>query len=341
MGFAVGLVPVLPVLQYQIFGPHSLKLLFVNGSNYGLSGLGSGRILLTKRTIGSDVLHKGSLRIGVQGTPLNNVNITFLTHFSAAEYTFFYYYHLEQLSIACPNLQQLNLRENPYCLTNLQGLRAIATGCQKLEGLNITRVPVKAVESCVRLWEILVDLQLTYLSIDLCCLLYFKGDALTKSIIISLHQKCLKMKALESHCFIRCAECARNKKQPLLLSYFPLLIHCLTADINDVNICEKLKYLWYIGENIWWPWSVENCNLQQLCIESEQLALPDSFMNKISAHGGLVHVNLIVKCVTQNGIVALLENSPNLITYHVYIGTTTDWFISFDLEDFRSTLEKK
>ena len=39
----------------------------------------------------------------------------------------FFCEHLEQLAIACPNLQQLNLKENVNCLKSLQGLRAIAT----------------------------------------------------------------------------------------------------------------------------------------------------------------------------------------------------------------------
>ena len=337
--FTVGFIPIPPMFQYQIFGPraHCLNLSFVLARNYGLLGLtDSDHILLTNRTIDNgDVLHKGTMSSSVQlqGTPLNIISIKFLTHFSAAGCSFFYSGHLEQLAIVCPNLQQLDLRENVNCLSNLQGLCVIATVCQKLKGLNITGISVEEVENYVKLWEILVDLQLTYISIDLCCLLCFEDDH-TKQIIIGLHQKCLKMKALESHCFINCTKCVENK-QALQLSNFPLLTHCVTTHINDVNICERLKCLWYTSENIWWPWSIANCNLQELCIESDQLALPHRFMDKISAHGGLVHVILNVNSVNLNGIATLIGNSPNLITCHVYIRWSSCY-----TTDFMSTLKK-
>ena len=127
----VGLIPTPPLFQYQIFGPHSLKLLFVNARNYGLSELNGDHILLTNHIISnSNVIHKGTMRNGIHGAPLNINNIKFLTHFNAAGCGFFYSGHLEQLAIACPNLQQLNLWKNINCLKNLQGLRAIATCCQ-------------------------------------------------------------------------------------------------------------------------------------------------------------------------------------------------------------------
>ena len=52
---------------------------------------------------------------------------------------------------ACPNLQQLGLLKNVNCLKSLQGLRVIATYCQKLEDLNIIGVSVELVENCVQL----------------------------------------------------------------------------------------------------------------------------------------------------------------------------------------------
>ena len=310
--FNAVLVPPPPSLQYQISGPHCLKLLFVNASNYGLLGLKSDQILLTSRTIsntdvihkgsdvihkgsdvihkgsdvihkgsdvihkgsdvihkgsdvihkgsdvihkgsdvihkGSDVIHKGSdvihkgtirntnLQNAIHAIPLKIDDIKFMTHFSATECDFFYSGHLEQLAIACPNLQQLNLRKNVNCFKNLQGLRAIAAGCQRLEGLYIALIPVDNVESLVQLWEVLADLQLTYLSIDLCCLL---EDTKAKRIIIGLHQKCLKLKALESHRIDGCRKCHEND-QLLQLSNFPLLIHLVIEYIDVNNICETL-----------------------------------------------------------------------------------------------------
>jgi len=55
--------------------------------------------------------------------------------------------------------------------------------------------------------------------------------------------------------------------------------------------------------------------LQQLCIQSRNSIIQDEFMSSVSAHGGLVHVFLSVYSVSVAGISALLENSPQLITY--------------------------
>ena len=331
-----------PLFQYQIFGSQCGNYSFVNARNYGLLGLDSDYLLLSSRTLSNgDLLQKAILsHSSIQGTPLNITSIQFLTHFVATQCGFLYSGHLEQLAIACPNLQQLDLTETFNCLKCLGGLHAIATYCQKLEGLNIMGISVKEVESCIELWKILVDLHLNYLAIELCCLLCFEDDQ-TKQIITDLHQKCLKLKSLESECDDQCTKCVVNE-QSLMLSNFSFLIHCYTYFVKNVNISETLKYLFYLGDaDIWWPWSIKHCNLEQLCIISELLVLPDSFMNTISAHGGLVHVILNVNCVSQTGITSLIENSPNLITFHVYIQNEVAWHIFFNASDFRSGLEER
>jgi len=335
----MGLVPTKPPnFQCQIIGPHDLKDLFVNVSNYGLLGLESDHLLLTSCTgSNGDVLHKGTMKKNIHGTPLNIISIKFLTHFSTANCDFFYSGHLEQLAIACPNLRQLKLQKNVNCLKNLQGLRAIATSCRKLEGLNIVDISVNEVENCLQLWEILVCLQLTYLAIDWCCLIP-EGDDQT---VIGLHQKCLKMKSLLSHsnCF-DCGKCIKNRRT-LLLSNFKMLFHCSISYIDDLNISESLRCLWYSGITtiFQWPRSMTHCNLQEVYIDLYTLSF--SFMKKISAHGGLVHVILNVRHLSLNVVTILIKNSPNLITFHVYTQFETDWFVSFDPKDFISTLEKK
>ena len=202
--------------------------------------------------------------------------------------------------------------DNVNCLNCLQGLHAIATHCKNLEGLNIVGIPAKELESSIKLWEILVDLELTYLAIELCCLLWFDGD---KAIIVSLHQKCVKLKALQSHSS-KCTEC-KETKELLLLSSFPSLIQCTTDDIENVILHDKLKYLWYVGHQRCY-WEISSCSLEQVSIISKSLELSESFMVSLSAHGGLVHVILHVKSVTQTGIEALIGNSPNLVTFHIY-----------------------
>ena len=338
----LGLAPTFPAFQLQFVG-QNCTIPYVAARNYGLLGLDSDSLVLSDRTVGDGkvVVHKAIVMGSgsVQTGPLSINNIEFVTYFDAAQ-SDFYSGHIEQLAIACPNLQQLNLMHNVNCLKNLQGLRAVATFCKNLAGLNIVGISVKEVECCVKLWEILVDLQLTYLAIELCCLLCFEENDQTKQIIIGLYQKCLKMKALESYYENNCANCIENE-QSLQLSNFPSLILCITKLIDIVDISEKLRYLKYTGGNMYNSWSIANCNLEQLCILSDQLALPDSFMNAISAHGGLVHVILSINFVTQTGIAALIENSPSLITCHVHIRTGAVWCILFNPKDFRSRLEKK
>jgi len=179
---------------------------------------------------------------------------------------------------------------------------------------------------------------LTYLSIDCCCLLCFE-DKQTKQVIVNLHKKCLKIKALEVFSGFDCTKCLNNN-QPLLLSNFPLLIHCFTMDINCVIICERLKYLWYgtycTSGDKWWPWYCSRSNLQELCIQSLEYYLHDGFMESISAHGGLVHVILEAYQITKEGFTALVKNSPNLITYHVYTqsGIITEDFIAALKQNF-------
>ena len=141
--------------------------------------------MLSSRTVGDDEIVLGRiLRCdpATQCEPFSYTNINFVTHFSASKYDIFYSTHLEQLAIALPNLQQLNLLGNINCLKNLKGLRAIATCCRKLEDLNIMGISDEEIESCIQLWKILVNLQLTYLAIELCCLLCFEDDETKQSV---------------------------------------------------------------------------------------------------------------------------------------------------------------
>ena len=143
-------------------------------------------------------------------------------------------------------------------------------------------ISVNEVESSVCLWEILVAMKLTYLSIDCCCLLCF-DDEQTEEIILDLHHHCLKMKALEAQSSCYCKDCFDND-QPLLLPNFPHLIHSFTTDIAEVIFfSEKLNYLMYrFGHrhaNTSWSWSIPDCNLQQLSIESSEISLSERFID--------------------------------------------------------------
>ena len=315
-GTMAGFVPTCPLARVEISLIPSCSISFVHAENYGLPD--SECIWLTEhRASNGNVIYKGELVqkiYSVYGTPKSIKDIAFLTHFSAARYHGLFSEHLETLAVACPNLKELSLIDNVNCLKCLRGLHTIATHCKNLEGLNIVGIPAKELESRIKLWEILVDLELTYLAIEICCLLWFDGDYNNKAIIINLHQKCVKLKALQSQS--KCTEC-KETKEPLLLSSFPSLIHCATCDMENVIIHDKLKYLWYIGHQRCY-WEMSSCSLEHVNIFSKSLELPESFMVSLSAHGGLVHVILHVKSVTQTGIEALIGNSPNLITFHVH-----------------------
>ena len=60
-----------------------------------------------------------------------------------------------------------------------------------------------------------------------------------------------------------------------------------------------------------------NCTLEQLCIKSEETDPNDTFIDTVSAHGGLVHVVFAVNSVPSEGITALIENSHKLLTCNI------------------------
>jgi len=346
--------PALPEFQLQ-FG-QSCTLPYVKASEYGLLGLARDLLLLTSCTDGDNVLHRAKMvmRSNInEGSHLkcSTTSLTFVTHFDASLCKLLYSGQLEQLAIMCPNLHQLNLKDNVNCLKSIQGLRAITHCCNNLKGLNLLGIQVKNVECRVQLLEILVDLRLVYLAIELCVLLPYGEDDQTKQVIFSLYQKCSKLRALESHRGDSCADCRSYVSgQSLLLAHFPSLTHCLTADIHysavqDIaSSCKKLKYFRY---NSYFTCDLscpltQNCTLKQLCIASKDTGASDNFMDTISAHHGLVHVVLRIHSVTTKGVIALISNSPKLMTFHIHAQSIiSSEGVQFVNRDFMSALKKK
>ena len=88
---------------------------------------------------------------------------------------------------------------------------------------------------------------------------------------------------------------------------------------------------------------VVNYNLEQFSIQRSSVDIPATFMQSISAPGGLVQVVLDrVRSVTGDGVTALIGNSPNLMTYHV----SADYIYAYPgvllkLKIFNTTLKKK
>ena len=232
--------------------------------------------------------------------------------------------HLEQLAMACPNLQHRNLLGNHQCLGELQGLHAIFTYCKNLQGLNI--VEISLLESYVQLWKILADMRLTYLAIELNVLIPWTEEV---NEIISLFPKCINLKTLEVH--RTCSTGRENLFYNLsVLSSFPSLVHCFVGNIAYdieviINYCSKLKYFVHSSYSTQFADLpiIPNESLEQLCIKSAKpltVIVSDTFLQSVSVHGGLVHVALCVGVLFADGITALIGNSPKLLTCHIYTG---------------------
>jgi len=80
-------------------------------------------------------------------------SINFVKDFDFSCCTFLHSGHLEQLAIAYPNLQRLNLFGKGECLRSLKGLAKVAQCCTNLCGL--LYISLDKVEQPFLLWDIL------------------------------------------------------------------------------------------------------------------------------------------------------------------------------------------
>ena len=247
-------------------------------------------------------------------------NLSCVTHGDFLNCSSLHFGHLEQLAIACPNLQRLNLQNCCHCLKSLQGLQAISGHCLNLQGLNLLGICVSKVEDQTQLWEILSNMKLTHLAVEYRAL---RSKAANKEKLICLCQKCWTIRG------IQCGDCyleGSTNEDTLMLSYFLSLNYCYIYLVNHtphtvvqdvINNCTELKVFYCncyrLSLNL-----AHNHNLQQLYIHSlDHTKVPDHFMTSVSAHGGLVHVVMSVQSLTFEGIISLVRNSPKLITLYV------------------------
>ena len=181
--------------------------------------------------------------------------------------------HLEQLAIACPNLERINTEGNLNCLQNLKGLRAIVDKCKNLRGINLTKI--RKVECHLLLWELLSSVKkLTHLSIDLNMLTHHGNcDDVHKQKLIGLLKSCHALKALE----ITGGNCLVYSKA-FLHSNFPSLVYVTLDNECDglleytITNCHQLKYLNYLSWVIHQRYPIRHlslpssnsCHLQQL-----------------------------------------------------------------------------
>ena len=124
---------------------------------------------------------------------------------------------LEQLAVACPNLERLNLINADNCFQNLEGLRAVVDNCQNLQGLNLTRISASFVESFSLLWELLSSVRkLSHLAIDLCIIVQIsKCNDIDKQKIARMLKNCNSLKALELVQPSVCYYCTRYNSEDL------------------------------------------------------------------------------------------------------------------------------
>ena len=323
----INIHPKLPLLRFEL-GPTAVSSV-VKASNYGILGLRHDMVDVLELNCDGKVMHGASLSL-LSGPQEKRQDLGFPT---LSSITFFivgfchgdmFPGHLEQIAIACPNLQWINLKGCDNCLRSLKGLQSIVNNCQNLQGLNIADIPVMDVESYVLLWRLISRMtKLTHLTISLCLLIV--PDHVRTERMINFFQRCHNLQALEIQ-YGLCRECDTRLIDDLLLSHFPSLIYC-NLECNNSHVlhhimttCKKLKYLSYSNyvDALPFPLSCV-CQLQQLCIESRYSNVPDYFMNTISSHGGLEHVILCVESITVNGIYTIIRNSPNLVSFCAFI----------------------
>jgi len=318
----MNLYPPMPLKKFY-FGPGE-TLPLIQLSNYGIQGLKHDIFHLNDYDDNGTVRHTVthcSMRYQIERRHLNKIS-----HLHSVSYINFCYagvfpHDLEQLAIACPNLQRLNLMENINCLENFNGLQAIVRTCVNLQGLNLAGISVSSMKSPhLLLWELLSSLKkLTHLAINLCALNpSYPFDDYRKEFI-NKFKSCHSLQALEIHCCDR-IYCCRQKNKDYLFSYFPSLTYCRMIDfpyypgfVHAINNCHQLKCLYEESEIAFFilPGLSNNCHLQQLYIDL-LISLPDELVNTLSAHGRLECVILLVWSITFSSIITLIKNSPNL-----------------------------
>ena len=328
------LYPSIPLRKFQ-FGP-AAKPPLIKLSDHGLLGLNSDIFYL------SNYDHHGKARLSVspkyyrsplvKDEHLHNFNSVSNVDFSVVNV---YPGHLEQLAIACPNLERLNLRNAQNSLQSLQGLRAIVDTCQNLQGLNLVGIPASSVESYLLLWELLSSIKkLTHLAIDLCMLIHINNNcynAADKDKLIGMLGNCDSLKALEiMQTLFCCDECENvSSVDCFLFSHFPSLVYvrlsqfkCTTAFDYTIINCRRLKYLYYGIDH-----------------GETRITLPSSS----NGYLGLEKVALFVKSITTSTITTLISNSPNLILLYIVTGEPLcdDNGVGVDEEHYKDTVSKR
>ena len=353
-----------PVFELE-FGQNATYPI-IKPSSFGLFGFGEDLMLLTNSTINGKVIHQlkrpyiRSEEHSLITSHLCNVtNLNFVTDFDASHCGLLSG-HLEQLSIACPNLKRLDLKGNKSCLKSLRGLKSIVNQCHSLQGLYLNQVHVTGVQKCIKLWELLSEIKLlNRLTVQTCTMEPFgKNDTCAQHSFLKLVQKFVHLKYLKVSYNVhnQCLSCqyVSCEAYPQLLAHFPVLVYCHVngkpSNVEDIiTNCKQLKYFGfhhYIFSMDWFFPSfltaAPNQCLQDLCISSQGSNIGEIFMDTVSAHGKLERVFLLIQSVTVDGITALVQNSPKLYFCEIHYRRLFDnQNVEVDLNIFKDTLKNK
>ena len=320
----LNLFDTLPVFQLQ-YGSNA-TLPFVKASSVGILGLSKDLILLTDGTCGNKTMYKAEIDKTVYDTHNivcsdSNIDTFSLVNELDISRCDVQSDHLTKIATTCPHLQRLNLQINqPHCLS-IEGMQMIARHCCDLKGLNLSGIPVNDIQFCIKIWEILSTMMLTYLSINI---LFFirplTEDDMYKKQLSTLFKRFITLRALELYC-----NCRTTRRDYELQHYFPALQYCRLnlvqhpTCVQEILITCKNLTCFSCHSNVQLQLSAPAClnNLQQLCIVSQDNMVDDNFMDTVSAHGKLVHVFFKVHSMLGEGIITLVKNSTDLLTFTV------------------------
>ena len=337
--------PVVPFIQVQITDS-SVTLPSMQASKYGLLGSDVNTVHLTQGNYRGKKVHKALLIDGIDEHVYIDTTVTSLTsitYFDASCCRSLCPHHLEQISLACPNLQKLDLRNNPKCLNSLQGLHSLANNCRNLQGLNLRQTyNVHNCEyDCVQLWEILCSMYLTQMSIDAQMIdirVEVKRQKLIKMFQTYSSLQVLEMVVEEESDTRTCARTQRMHELIIsdgelsLVTHFPSVVSYRLCNLPDNNCCHTLKRifssrslrcLFLTTSYCLLPVPIslkDHCScLQQLYINSSDIAVTESSVDVLCRHGGLEHVILSVKSISARSISHIIEYSFNLVTFGVFL----------------------
>jgi len=343
----LNLFPNIPEFQLE-FGQFAISPL-VQASRYGILSLNvySDVLLLTSCIQYGKPIYKAAVTTfsGKMNGFVGNLNC--VTEFSFNMADSVHSGHLEQLALACPNLQRLDLKGCSDCLKSLRGLRMIAHCCKQLCGLNLKSIPIREVENCLELWEILGSTRLTHLYMEVCTF-YPSDNAGTDKKLDRLFKQFSCLQALQLYSDDgMCLNCNKSKVDWSLLSNFPSLRYCRlhsndrSAVESIANACNELVCLYCYCIRLVLT-SICHLKLEQLFINSLFTAIPNSFLDSISAHGQLVHVIMDVYSVTAEGVVCLILNSPGLLTLIISTGKhiLNEQGVRFHAKDIKAVVKK-